>query len=465
MLSGYTVAKGFANQMADEVKAANTDARHARRAEKEARTAKEAAEEARKEAEDRAKVAEERAKEAEGRQWFAEDLVQKADQAVEEAETSKAELEEALHKAEQELASARVEHERYVRVALPAALEEARAQAMADFLGSEDFNECVAQMYREGMRDMKAGFTAANPSLVGVDWSFVPTKSEETVAEEPPEEGEVTGTVRELGDVIILDDQVTEPEQPAPAESVQAAATAEPEPDQSATVVSADQEQDLTLWSENHRSWDACKDRWILFGLPFWVARSRDLTLRSENHRSWGAWQMLGPARAPLFGQCSVTGPDSVVREPQELGVCKGRCWVLLGHLLSMLAPARAPPFGRYPVMGPDSVVREPQELSARADVWSCSGTSYGWLGFSIGLTQVQLWSAPSMGTFLSGLRRGGTVHRRWWSFNIIPGETWFPGKFYPGYGEVPTGSSMVPGEVLPGSRGSATRVKHVLRR
>ncbi|GMN18886.1 hypothetical protein TIFTF001_045094 [Ficus carica] len=215
MLSGYVAAKGFANQMADEVKATNTDARHARRAEKEAQTAKEAAEEARKKAEDRAKVAEEGAKEAEGRQRFTEDLVQKADQAVEEAETSKAEL------------------------------EEAQAQAVADFLGSEDFNERVAQMYREGMRDMKAGFTAANPSLVGVDWSFVPTESEETVAEEPPEKGEVTGAVRELGDVIILDDQVAEAEQPAPTESLQAAVAAElePEPDQSATVVSADQEQ------------------------------------------------------------------------------------------------------------------------------------------------------------------------------------------------------------------------------
>ncbi|GMN65244.1 hypothetical protein TIFTF001_034319 [Ficus carica] len=224
MLSGYAAAKGFANQMADEVKAANTDARHARRAEKEARAAKEATEEARKEAEDRAKVAEERAKEAEGRQRFAEDLVQKADQAVE-----------------------------YVRIALPAALEKARAQAVADFLRSEDFNERVAQMYREGMRDMKAGFTAANPSLVGVDWSFVQAESEETVAEEPPEEGEVTGTARELEDVIILDDQVVEAKQPAPAEakqpapteSLQAAVAAEPkpEPDQSVMVVSTDQEQ------------------------------------------------------------------------------------------------------------------------------------------------------------------------------------------------------------------------------
>ncbi|GMN18949.1 hypothetical protein TIFTF001_050884 [Ficus carica] len=250
MLSGYAAAKGYANHMADEVKAANADARHARRAEKEARAAREAAEETRKAAEDRAKVAEERAREAEGRQRFTEELIQKADQAVEEAEISKAEMEEALRRAEQELASARAEHEKYVRIALPAALEEARAQAVADFLGSEDYNERVAQMYREGMRDMKAGFTAANPSLVGVDWSFVLAESEETVAEDPPEEGEVTGAARDLEDVIILDDQVADddqvaetepplPAEPLPAEPAQAAATAEPEPGQMAT----DQEQ------------------------------------------------------------------------------------------------------------------------------------------------------------------------------------------------------------------------------
>ncbi|GMN69122.1 hypothetical protein TIFTF001_038180 [Ficus carica] len=218
MLSGYAAAKGYANHMADEVKAANTDTRHARRAENEARAAKEVAEEAKKGAGDRAKVAEQRAREAEGRQRFAEELVQKADQAVEEAEISKAELEEALRKAEQELASARAEHERYVRAALPAALEEARAQVVADFLGSEDYNERVVKMYREGMRDIKAGFTAANPSLVGVDWSFVPAKSEETVAEDPPEEGEVTGAARDLEDVIVLDDQVADDDQLAETE-------------------------------------------------------------------------------------------------------------------------------------------------------------------------------------------------------------------------------------------------------
>ncbi|GMN66783.1 hypothetical protein TIFTF001_035843 [Ficus carica] len=243
MLSGYAAAKGYANHMADDVKAANADARHARRAEKEARAAREATEEARKATEDRAKVAEDRAREAEGRQRFTEELIQKADQAVEEAEVSKAEMKEALRKAEQELASAYAEHEKYVRIALPAALEEAPVQAVADFLGSENYNERVAQMYREGMGDMKAGFTAANPSLVGVDWSFVPAESEETVAEDPPEEGEVTSTARDLEDVIILDDQVAETEpplvEPLPVEPAQEAATAEPELGQ----MIADQEQ------------------------------------------------------------------------------------------------------------------------------------------------------------------------------------------------------------------------------
>ncbi|GMN52406.1 hypothetical protein TIFTF001_021536 [Ficus carica] len=235
MLSGYAAAKGYANQMADEVKSANTDARHARRAEKEARAAREVAEDARKAAEESAKAAEGRAKEAEGRLRFTEELIQKADQAVKEAELSKAEAVKALRTAEQELASARAEHEEYIRIALPAALEEARAQAVADFLGSEDYNERVAQMYREGMRNMKAGFTAGNPLLVEVNWSFVPAESEETVAEDPPEEGEVTGAARDPEEVIDLDDQVAEsepvlPAEALPAEPAQAAAPAEIEP-------------------------------------------------------------------------------------------------------------------------------------------------------------------------------------------------------------------------------------------
>ena len=66
------------------------------------------------------------------------------------------------------------------------------------------------------MRDLKAGFTMANPSVVGVDWSFVPEKSEETAAEEVPEEGEVSDAVRVPEDVVVLNDleQHVAPEQP-----------------------------------------------------------------------------------------------------------------------------------------------------------------------------------------------------------------------------------------------------------
>ncbi|GMN21213.1 hypothetical protein TIFTF001_047253 [Ficus carica] len=68
------------------------------------------------------------------------------------------------------------------------------------------------------MRDMKAGFTAANPSLVGVDWSFVPAESEETTVEEISEKGEVSGAARAPEDIVVLDD----PEEPAGPEQLAA---------------------------------------------------------------------------------------------------------------------------------------------------------------------------------------------------------------------------------------------------
>ena len=70
---------------------------------------------------------------------------------------------------------------------------------------------------------MKAGFNLTNPTIIGVDWSFVPEISRETVAEDQAlEEGEVTGGAREAEDVVILDEleqpmvaeQPTEPDQP-----------------------------------------------------------------------------------------------------------------------------------------------------------------------------------------------------------------------------------------------------------
>ncbi|GMN69813.1 hypothetical protein TIFTF001_038863 [Ficus carica] len=115
-------------------------------------------------------------------------------------------MEAAKKTAEQELTAARAEHKRYLEVAFPAALAVARVEAVEEFLRSEDFRARLVSEYQEGMRDMKAGFIAANPSLVGVDWSFVPEESEETAAEGAVEEGEVMGTAPAPENVVVLDD-------------------------------------------------------------------------------------------------------------------------------------------------------------------------------------------------------------------------------------------------------------------
>ena len=62
---------------------------------------------------------------------------------------------------------------------------------------------------------MKAGFIAANPTMIRVDWSFVPEESKETIAEEAPEEGEVSGAARASEDIMVLDEQM-----PAPAKQL-----------------------------------------------------------------------------------------------------------------------------------------------------------------------------------------------------------------------------------------------------
>ncbi|GMN27968.1 hypothetical protein TIFTF001_049417 [Ficus carica] len=207
LFSGSATAKAHANRMANEVKSAEADARTARRSEKEARTARGVAEEAKREAEARAQAAEEELRRVE--EW-----AKKAERDSKEAETSRLEMEVAKKTAEQELAAARTEHKRYLEVAFPAALADARVEVVEEFLRSEDFRARLVSEYQEGMRDMKAGFIAANPSLVGVDWSFVPEESEETAAEGVAEEGEVTSAAPALENVVVLDD----PDQPAAAE-------------------------------------------------------------------------------------------------------------------------------------------------------------------------------------------------------------------------------------------------------
>ncbi|GMN69338.1 hypothetical protein TIFTF001_038391 [Ficus carica] len=207
LFSGSAAAKAHANRMADEVKSAEADAHTARRSEKEARTARGVAEEAKREAEVRAQAAEEELRRVE--EW-----AKKAERDSEEAETSRLEMEATKKTAEQELAAARAEHKRYLEVAFPAALADARVRAVKEFLRSEDFRARLVSEYQEGIRDMKAGFIAANPSLVGVDLSFVPEESKETAAEGAVEGGEVTGAAPAPENVVILDD----PDQPAAAE-------------------------------------------------------------------------------------------------------------------------------------------------------------------------------------------------------------------------------------------------------
>ncbi|GMN32081.1 hypothetical protein TIFTF001_048160 [Ficus carica] len=125
--SGSAAVRGYANRMTDEVKSAEAEARSARQAEKDAKAAWDAAREAQKKVEVRAKSAEDRA-------MSAEEWARIAEKDLSNVEIARCGMEEALRKAESDLAFARVEHDRYIKVALPSALEEARAQAVEDFL-------------------------------------------------------------------------------------------------------------------------------------------------------------------------------------------------------------------------------------------------------------------------------------------------------------------------------------------
>ncbi|GMN22690.1 hypothetical protein TIFTF001_043565 [Ficus carica] len=219
LFSGSAAAKAHSNKMVDEVKAAEADARAARRSEKDAKTACGVAEEAKRAAEARTQAAEEELRRV-------EDLAKKAERDREEAETSRLEMEAAKRKAEQELAAARAEHKRYLEVAFPAALANARAEAVEEFLHSEDFEARLVSEYQESMRDMKAGFISANPSLVDVNWSFVPEESEEPAVEGAAEEGELTGAAPAPENLVVIDDP-DQPEAPAQPEAPDQPAAAE----------------------------------------------------------------------------------------------------------------------------------------------------------------------------------------------------------------------------------------------
>ena len=127
------------------------------------------------------------------------------------------EAETALKRVEDELASLHAEYNRYIQVALPATLEDARQQEVEDFKQSEEFNSRLLAEYKDGMRDMKASFALTNPTVTGVDWSFVPEMSGETAVEEEGtgtvKEGEVTGVARDPVEVVEATGVAREPEE------------------------------------------------------------------------------------------------------------------------------------------------------------------------------------------------------------------------------------------------------------
>ena len=171
---------GYSNRIKDKVVSLDSEVRKVRHAEN---------------------TAEEKANEAEKRASQAEDAWKK--------------VEEVRKKAEDNLAAAQSENSRFLQKTLPAALNQARRQAFEEYQNSSEFDARLLMKYKEGMRDMKAGFTVSNPTVTGVDWSFVPEISRETTTEEEEapqvevEEGEVTGGARATEDVVILNESET----------------------------------------------------------------------------------------------------------------------------------------------------------------------------------------------------------------------------------------------------------------
>ncbi|GMN45071.1 hypothetical protein TIFTF001_014270 [Ficus carica] len=208
-ISGSAVSREAANRAADDLKAAESVARDARSAEKGAKEARNLARDAEKKAIEESKAADARAKAAEERAQRVEERIRAAEEWAQAAEKDasdvRQQLEEAGQKAKADLASA-------------------RAQAVDEYLQSDEFQARLVAEYKDGMRDMKLGFTDANPTLVGVNWSFLPEESGETMVEDAPEEGEVSGAVRAPEDVVVLDGD----EQPIASEQPVA-------PDQQAT--------------------------------------------------------------------------------------------------------------------------------------------------------------------------------------------------------------------------------------
>ncbi|GMN52644.1 hypothetical protein TIFTF001_021785 [Ficus carica] len=62
----------------------------------------------------------------------------------------------------------------------PATLNQAGKYAIAVYENSLEYEALLLTKYKEGMKDIKASFTLANPNLIGLNWSFMPKISKET---------------------------------------------------------------------------------------------------------------------------------------------------------------------------------------------------------------------------------------------------------------------------------------------
>ncbi|GMN53243.1 hypothetical protein TIFTF001_022391 [Ficus carica] len=129
---------------------------------------------------------------AEVKRW--RDAVKVASKKAKKAEERSSKADEARKKAKEQATRA----------------EEARKKAKTRLLAE----------YKEGMRDMKTSFTLANPMLIGLDWSFMPEISGETVAEgeeavvREGEKGEVVKSTRSADDVVVIEQPEPPTDQP-----------------------------------------------------------------------------------------------------------------------------------------------------------------------------------------------------------------------------------------------------------
>lgn len=78
------------------------------------------------------------------------------------------------------MASIRFEPSRYLQEVLPAALDQARQQIVTDYKNSSRFEARLLAEYKKEMKDMKANFTLANPTLIRLNWSLMLEISRET---------------------------------------------------------------------------------------------------------------------------------------------------------------------------------------------------------------------------------------------------------------------------------------------